>query len=93
MLADFSPGDPTLQLADSVPADGILLARDLKLRTVIRRGQVADAILQNGALSITMKVQALEDGAPGQIIRARNTVSLHDLTGKVVDEHTIEISL
>jgi flagellar basal body P-ring formation protein FlgA len=93
MLADFSPGDTTMEIADSVPADGILLARDLKLRTVIRRGQVADAVLQDGALSITMKVQALEDGAPGQIIRARNTVSLHDLTGKVVDEHTIEVSL
>jgi flagella basal body P-ring formation protein FlgA len=92
-LADFSPGDMTLQLADSVPADGILLARDLKLRTVIHRGQVADAILQDGALSITMKVEALEDGAPGQTIRARNTVSLHDLSGKVVDEHTIEVSL
>jgi flagellar basal body P-ring formation protein FlgA len=92
-LADFSLGDTTLELADSVPADGILLARDLKLRTVIHRGQVADAILQDGALNITMKVQALEDGAPGQIIRARNTVSLHDLTGKVVDEHTIEVSL
>jgi len=26
MLADFSPGDATLELADSVPADGILLA-------------------------------------------------------------------
>lgn len=93
MLADFSPGDTTMEIADSVPADGILLARDLKLRTVIHRGQLADAVLQDGALNITMKVQALEDGAPGQIIRARNTVSLHDLTGKVVDEHTIEVSL
>ena len=93
MLADFSPGDTTLQLADSVPADGLLLARDLKLRTVIHRGQVADAVLQDGSLSITMKVQALEDGAPGQIIRARNTASLRDLSGKVLDEHTIQISL
>jgi len=40
-----------------------------------------------------MKVEALEDGAPGQIIRARNTASLRNLTGKVVDEHTIQISL
>ncbi|HTR42084.1 MAG TPA: flagellar basal body P-ring formation chaperone FlgA [Pseudomonadales bacterium] len=93
MLADFSPGDTTLEIANSVPANGILLARDLKLRTVIHRGQVADAIVEDGALNITMKVQALEDGAPGQTIRARNTVSLHDLTGKVIDEHTIQISL
>jgi len=92
-LADFSPGDETLELANEVPADSILLARDLRLRTVIHRGQIADAILQDGALNITMKVEALEDGAPGQVIHARNTSSLHDLTGKVLDEHTIEISL
>jgi flagella basal body P-ring formation protein FlgA len=35
----------------------------------------------------------LEDGAPGQIIRARNTSSQHDVVGKVLDEHTIQISL
>jgi flagella basal body P-ring formation protein FlgA len=92
-LADFTSGDPTLELADSVPANGILLAHDIKLRTVIHRGQVADAVLQDGALNITMKVEALEDGAPGQIIHARNQASQHDVTGKVLDEHTIEISL
>lgn len=92
-LADFSIGDPTLELAEAVPANGILFAHDIKLKTVIRRGQVADAIVQDGALNITMKVQALEDGAPGQVIHARNPASQHDVTGKVVDEHTIEISL
>jgi flagella basal body P-ring formation protein FlgA len=80
-------------LADSVPADKILFARDLKLRAIIHRGQEADAIIQDGTLNITAKVQALEDGAPGQIIHARNLVSQRDLTGKVLDDHTIEVSL
>jgi flagella basal body P-ring formation protein FlgA len=92
-LADFSPDDTTLELADSVTADNILFARDLKLRAVIHRGDVADAVVQDGALNITAKVQALEDGSPGQIIRARNISSQRDLTGKVLDDHTIEISL
>ena len=92
-LADFSQGDPTLELADSIPANRILLERDIKPRAVIHRGDVADAVLQEGALNITIKVEALEDGAPGQIIRARNSTSQHDLTGKVLDEHTIEVSL
>jgi flagellar basal body P-ring formation protein FlgA len=92
-LADFSTGDATLELADSVPADHILFAHDLKLRAVIHRGQVADAVVQDGTLSITAKVQALEDGSPGQLIRARNVASQRDLTGKVLDDHTIEISL
>jgi flagella basal body P-ring formation protein FlgA len=92
-LANCSPGDTTLELANSVSAGNILLAHDLKLRSVIHRGQLADAVLQDGALNIMMKVQALEDGAPGQIIRARNTTSQHDIVGKVLDEHTIQISL
>jgi flagella basal body P-ring formation protein FlgA len=92
-LADFSPGDTTLELADSVPANGILFAHDLKLRTVIHRGQVADAVIEDGVLNITAKVEALEDGAPGQIIRARNLASQRNLSGKVLDEHTIIISL
>jgi flagella basal body P-ring formation protein FlgA len=92
-LADFAPGDTTLEVAESVPANNILFARDLKLRTVIHRGQVADAILQDGALNITMKVEALEDGAPGQMIHFRNPTSQRSLTGKVLDEHTIEVSL
>jgi flagellar basal body P-ring formation protein FlgA len=92
-LADFSQGDTTLELADSVPADHILFAHDLKLRAIIHRGQVADAVVQDGTLNVTAKVQALEDGAPGQMIRARNIASQRDLTGKVLDDHTIEISL
>lgn len=92
-LADFSPGDPTLELADSVPADRMLFQRDVRLRAVIHRGQVADAVLQEGTLNITIKVEALEDGAPGQIIRALNPASQRNLTGKVLDDHTIVVLL
>lgn len=93
-LATFKPDDDTtLELAEPVYANNILLARDIRPRSVIHRGQLADAVLQDGALSIMLKVVALQDGAPGQIIRARNPVSQRDLTGTVVDDHTIEISL
>jgi flagella basal body P-ring formation protein FlgA len=92
-LADFAPDDDSLELADSVPANAILLARDVKPRAVIHRGQMADALLQDGALSIMMKVEALEDGAPGQIIHARNPVSQRNLTGKVLNAQTILVSL
>lgn len=92
-LADFSPDDTSLELANSVPANRILRERDIKLRDVIHRGQVADAVFQEGTLNITIKVEALEDGAIGQVIHARNSNSQHELTGKVLDEHTIVVSL
>lgn len=91
-LAQFSADDSSLELATSVNAGNILLARDLKPRAVIHRGQMVDALLQDGALSIMMKVEVLEEGAPGQIVQIRNPVSLRNLSGKVIDEQTIAIS-
>ena len=63
-LADFSRDDSSLELANQIQAGGVLLARHLKPRAVIHRGQMADALLHDGALSIMMKVEVLEDGAP-----------------------------
>jgi len=92
-LAEFSTDDSSLQLAGMIQAGSVLLARDLKPRAVVHRGQMADALLQDGALNIMMKVEVLEDGAPGQIVRVRNPVSLRNLSGKVVNDQTISISL
>lgn len=92
-LAEFSEPDAALQLAEPVSSGNLLLARALKPRNVVHRGQVALALLQDGPLSITMKVEVLEDGAPGQIIRARNPISRRDVSGKVLNEQTILITL
>ena len=56
-------------------------------------GQMANALVQDGSLSITTKVEVLEDGAPGQVIHARNSVTRRDLSGRVLDDRTILISL
>ena len=92
--AEFTPAAAaSLELAEPVPAGAPLLARMIKLRAVIHRGQLANALVQDGALSVTTRVEALEDGAPGQLIHARNPVSRHDLSGRVLDNQTILISL
>jgi flagella basal body P-ring formation protein FlgA len=92
-LADPDRGDAAIELAEYVPAGAILYARALKLCSVVRRGQHAEASLQDGALAISMKVEVLEDGAPGQIVRVRNLQSRRELRGKVIDEHTISVTL
>ena len=92
-LAEFSADDSSLQFNNTIVAGNLLLARDLKPRTVVHRGQIADGLLQDGALNIMMKVEVLEDGAPGQIVKIRNPVSMHNLSGKVVNDQTISISL
>jgi flagella basal body P-ring formation protein FlgA len=92
-VAEINGNDDSLELAEAVPAGVPLLARMLKPRTVIHRGQRADALVQDGAMSIKTKVEVLEDGAPGQTVRARNSFTHRDLTGKVLDDKTILISL
>jgi flagella basal body P-ring formation protein FlgA len=65
----------------------------VKARAVVHRGQRADALVQDGAMSIKTKVEILDDGAPGEVVHARNSITRRDLTGKVLDEKTILISL
>lgn len=88
-LAEFPEGDPTQEIAEGVAAGSPLLARDVHLRPVVFRGQAADGVLRDGALTITMRVEVLEDGAPGQIVRVRNPQTRHDLRGKVINEQTV----
>jgi len=92
-LADFAAGDTTLEIAESVPAGSPLLAYEVRLHPVIHRGQMADALIQDGTLSVTMKVQALEDGTPGQFIHLRNLESDHDFCGKVLNSKTVLVPL
>ena len=91
--AELDPQDSTLELAEPIPAGAPLLARALKVRPVVHRGQSIAALVQDGALLITLKVEAMEDGAPGQLIRVRNPLSRRDLRGKVLDEQSVLVTL
>jgi flagella basal body P-ring formation protein FlgA len=92
-LADLAAGEDALEIGEPVPAGQPLLARMVKPRTVVHRGQRADAVVQEGALSVRTQVEVLEDGAPGQTIRAVNSVTHRALTGTVLNNKTILISL
>jgi len=92
-LAGFAAGNEGWEIAEFVAANAPLLAEQIRPKVVIHRGQVAEAQLDDGALSIRMKVVALEDGAPGQYIRLRNPVSQRNLNGTVLDGQTVAISL
>jgi flagella basal body P-ring formation protein FlgA len=92
-LADFPSVTPTLEIAEPVGIGAPLFARSIKLTPVVHRGQLVQALVEDGSLSIAMKVEVLEDGAPGQIVRARNKQTLRDIRGKVLNEQSIQVSL
>lgn len=82
-----------MELAEDVPAGLPLLARSVRARTLVRRGQIAEAIVRDGAMAISLKVEVLENGAQGQQVRVRNVQSKREFRGKVEDERTILVSL
>lgn len=81
------------ELAETVSAGTALVARSVRLRPVIRRGQLIDAVMTDGIMLISLKVEALEDGAPGQLVRVRNVQSRKEIRGKVQDENSILVSM
>ncbi len=81
------------ELAENLAPGAPLTARAIRLRPVVFRGQTADAVVRDGAMMVSLKVEVLEEGVPGQMIRVRNIQSRRELRGKVEDDQTITIPL
>jgi flagella basal body P-ring formation protein FlgA len=92
-LLALEDDEEKLELAENLPAGAVLTARSLRLRPVMRRGKVVEALIQEGALTISIKAEVLEDGVPGQTVRARNLQSKREFRGKVQNEETIVVAL
>ena len=84
---------PFLEISENIPAGMALSSRSLRLRPIVHRGKVADAIVSDGMLTLSVKVEILEDGLPGQTIRVRNLKSKREFRGKVQNEETIYVTL
>jgi flagellar basal body P-ring formation protein FlgA len=81
------------EVAEQVPQGAPIYARCVRLRPVVFRGGIVDAQVQSGAMTISLKVEVLENGIPGQTVRVRNPQSKREFKGKVQDEQTILVSL
>jgi flagella basal body P-ring formation protein FlgA len=92
-LADFAVADPSVETSEYIAPNVPLLARSLKIKPAVRRGQSVEAMVVDGALEVSMKVEVLEDGIPGQMIRIRNPQTKRELRGKVQNEQTILVTL
>lgn len=87
------PDESLYEIAEVLPAGAPLYVSSVKLRRLVRRGQVAEAVVQDGAMSVSLKVEVLEDGVLGQFIRVRNLQSKREFRGKVENEQTVLVSL
>jgi flagella basal body P-ring formation protein FlgA len=92
-FAELSADDSALEFIEALQPGTPLLARLVRPRSIVHRGQSLAAVVRDGALMITLKVEALEDGAAGQSIRVRNPLSRRDLHARVIDEANVQVSL
>ncbi len=90
---NFAHAGDNLQLAENLTAGSPVLNRSVRMRPIIQRGQVVEGIFVEGALTISLKVETLEDGLLGQTIRIRNPKTKRELHGKVQNDQTVFIAL
>jgi flagella basal body P-ring formation protein FlgA len=89
----YPVSNSSLEAASSIQAGSPVWSRLAHARPVLRRGQLVEAIFQDGPMTISLKVESLEDGALGQTVRVRNPKTRRELYGKVQNEDLILITL
>jgi flagella basal body P-ring formation protein FlgA len=92
-LDDTALRNPSLELLEGVAAGQPLLARSVRMRPVVQRGQMVDGVVQDGALRINMRVEVLGDGLPGQVVRVRNPKTKREFYARVQNDQTVLINL
>jgi flagella basal body P-ring formation protein FlgA len=75
----------------SVPAGRLIGWHDLGRRTLVRKGDLVEVNAVDGALSITMKGMALQNGAEGEMVAVRNIESRRDIRAQVVGEKRVQV--
>lgn len=93
------PAEPIL--TDDLPSSAVLirpvakgdplLQSNIKPAIVVTQGTAVSAEFRSGALRITMRAIALENGSIGQTVRVKNPSSEKELYGKVTHENVVEV--
>ena len=64
---------------------------DLAPRAMVRKGELVDVVVREGALSISMRAMATGTGALGDIVVVRNLQSKREFPAEVIDEKTVQV--
>jgi flagella basal body P-ring formation protein FlgA len=89
----FPVTDRSLEAVSGMQAGSPVWSRLTRERPVLRRGQLVEGIFQQGPMTISLKVESLEDGAAGQTVRVRNPKTRRELYGKVQNQDLVLIAL
>ncbi len=89
----FDENTPDFEAAQGIAKGTPVTNRHLKLRPLVKKGDLVEALVRNGSIRVNMKAEALENGINGQIIRLRNPHTRQYLRGRVTGDQTVTIAL
>ena len=84
-------GDRTYIFARSLPAGRLLTWHDIARRPLVKKGDLVEVSASEGALLVTMKALAMENGAQGDTVTVRNPESQKNFAAVVVDENRVQV--
>lgn len=79
------------ELSQPLQAGRPLTRRDIVERTLVKRGQIVEAVASEGAIKIRMRAQALENGPAGAVIRVKNVDSQKEFVAQVLNENQVQV--
>jgi flagella basal body P-ring formation protein FlgA len=81
-----------MSVARGVGVGTMLTWRDVARRTLVQRGNHIEVVATDGALTITMKALAMQNGALGETIVVRNPESRRDFSAVVTAENRARVT-
>jgi len=84
-------GDRSYIFARAVSAGRMLTWRDIVRRPLVKKGDLVEVSAVEGALAVTIKAMAMENGAQGDTVIVRNPESRKDFAALVVDTNRVQV--
>lgn len=88
-----NPSDGRFWFQENISPGRLIYDKAVVMKPVVRRGNLAKAIITTGPLLVSTNVKVLEDGAPGEVVRVQNIRTRKEIIGEVIDEKTIKITV
>ena len=87
-----NPSDGRFWFRENISPGRLIYDKAVVMKPVVRRGSLAKAIITTGPLLVSTNVKVMEDGAPGEVVRAENIRTRKEIIGEVIDGKTIKIT-
>jgi flagella basal body P-ring formation protein FlgA len=88
-VREFDPSE--FELAQTVNAGRPITKRDIVERPLVRKNQVVEVVASRSGMVVSMKAQALQNGAQGALIKMLNMDSRREFNAQVIDENRVEV--